>query len=304
MTEFSISSQNKEILHCCRWEPEGAVRGTVVIIHGISEHIGRYDQFARFLTAHGFAVVGGDLPGHGGSVSETAPQGCITGGWKELADAVYQLYKYTKETCLETPCFLLGHSMGSFLARTFLIDHPEAELAGAVLSGTAWQPGALLKAAQTLCRMEARRVGMDGVSQRVYDLAFGAYNKPFAPNHGPFDWLTRDEAAADRYVADPKCGFVPSVGLLWAMMNGLAYNEKKAGLSRMNKALPVFFVSGAEDPVGSAGKGVEKSAAAFRAAGMQQVQLRLWPGGRHEMLNEINRQQVYETLLAWFEGPL
>ena len=301
MEEFYIATRSGGELLCRKWLPEAEPVGVVQLVHGIAEHTGRYNEFARFLASQGYVVVAEDHMGHGGSINDVTPQGCFVGGWSTAVADLYNLYEMTRLDWPELPYFLFGHSMGSFLARSFLIDYPAADLSGAILSGTAWQPGPVITAGKAMCRMEIQRLGAQGISNSVYNMAFGSYNKAFEPVRTPCDWLSRDEERVDAYVADPLCGFVPSVGLLGAMMEGIGYNQKASNLAKMNKALPIYFMSGDKDPVGAQGKGVNQSAEAFQKAGMQDVEVRLYPGGRHEMLNEINRDAVYAAILAWLE---
>lgn len=289
MKEFEFSSLSGGTLHGYRWEPEGKPVAVVQIIHGIAEHMLRYDEFARFLNAHGVLVVAEDHMGHGKSEGTRL---YFSGGWETAAEDCYTLLKMTHGELPELPYFLFGHSMGSFLTRTLLIRHPEAPLAGAVICGTGWQPGAVLAAGRTLCALEKQRVGDTGHSALLTNLMFGAYNKKFKPNRTPNDWICTDPAVVDRYTADPLCGGDATVGLSRELLRGLGFIQKRANLKKMNKALPVFFIAGHSDPVGAMGKGVEKTAARFRAVGMRQVALRLYDG-RHEILNEPNREEVY-----------
>ena len=302
MQEYYIASRGGGELLCRKWLPETEPLGVVQLVHGIAEHTGRYDDFARYLASRGYVVVAEDHMGHGGSINDVTPQGCFAGGWSAAVQDLHGLYELTRLDYPALPYFLFGHSMGSFLARSFLIDYPEADLAGCILSGTAWQPAAMLSAGKAVCRLEIKRRGAQGISDTVYGMAFGSYNKDFEPVRTPCDWLSRDEERVDDYVADPLCGFIPSVGLLGDMMDGLSYNQKAGNLAKMNKTLPIYFMSGDKDPVGAQGKGVTQSVEAFRKAGMQDVEVRLYPGGRHEMLNELNREAVYAAVLAWLES--
>ncbi len=303
MQEFDLISQCGGPLHCRLWLPNGHPRAVVQLVHGIAEHTARYDHFARYLTEHDLAVAAEDHMGHGGSISKATPQGCFAGGWQGAVEDVHILFEHMQMQ-IDAPFFLLGHSMGSFLTRSFLIRYPETRLRGAILSGTAWQPNAVLLTGRAICRLEICRHGEQGVSHLAYNLAFGAYNRHCKPARTSSDWISRDEQQVDLYNADPLCGFVPSVGLLSDMMQGIAYNQKTEHLQQMNPALPVLFMSGDKDPVGSYGKGVIQSARAFERAGMQDIGVRLWPGGRHEMLNEINRDAVYRTVLDWLNEKI
>lgn len=297
MKEFDYPSLGEGRIHAYRWEPEGSPVAVVQILHGIAEHMLRYDEFARFLAGHGFLVVAEDHMGHG--KSDGTPL-YFTGGWETAAGDSYALLTATHAEFPELPYFLFGHSMGSFLARTLLALHPEAPLAGAVLCGTGWQPAPVLAAGKTLCALARLRVGAKGHSKLLTSLMFGAYNNQFKPTRTKNDWICSDPEVVDRYTADPLCGGDATVGLAGDMMHGLTLIQKKRSLEAMNQTLPVFFIAGESDPVGNMGKGVRKTAERFRKAGMRDVSLRLYPG-RHEILNEPNREEVYEDVRKFLE---
>ena len=287
-------------IHCCQWLPKGNPVGIVQIVHGISEYVARYDHFARFLAENGYLVVGGDHPGHGGSVGEEDQFGYMTGGWDSAVKIVHLIHKKTVEEYPELPYFILGHSMGSFLLRTYLFTYRDS-LAGVLISGTAWQPAAVLAAGLAVCAEEAARLGERNHSELLQTLAFGTYNKQFAPNRTPYDWISSDEHIVDAYGADSYCTWKPSVQLIREMMRGIQKNQKRDNLSRMDKSLPVFFFAGQLDPVGNMGNGVLKSVQAFKQAGMQDVLVELYPNMRHECHNEIGKEKVYDDVLAWLE---
>ena len=299
MKEFTIPSKGKGNLHCIKWDDAASPRGVVQIVHGIAEHVARYAPLAEFLNANGYVVVGEDHMGHGGSIAEGSKQGCFDGGWLNAVDDTYALLEKTRAEYPGVPYFIYGHSMGSFLTRSLLWRYPNAGLAGAVISGTGWQPKAVLKLGQSVCTMQAKKVGETGTSPTVNKLMFGNYNKSYDNPRTSFDWLSRDPAAVDAYIADPLSGFDASVGLSRDMLGGMELNEDPKNLVRMPKKLPVFFLSGDCDPVGSMGKGVRKTAAAFTKAGMENVTLKLYPGGRHEMHNETNKDEVYADVLKF-----
>lgn len=300
MKEIYMQSVGGGMLCCHLWEPVGEARAAVQIVHGIAEHTERYDEFARFLSSHGFLVAAEDHMGHGKSVGEGDIWGYFSGGWDAAVADSRNLQKMIQEQLPAAPCFLLGHSMGSFMARTMLFRYPDSGIRGAVLSGTGWQPAALLRAGLLLASLEEKRLGEKSVSQLLNNLAFGSYNRKFRPNRTNYDWLCTDEAVVDRYVADPMCGFDVTVGLIRDMLTGIREIQKPENLKKMNKDLPVLFFSGDQDPVGGMGKGVRRVAAAFKEAGMKQVSLKLYPG-RHEMLNEKIKEQVFLDVLTWIE---
>ena len=193
--------------------------------------------------------------------------------------------------------------MGSFLTRTLLFRYPDAGLRAAVICGTGWQPAPVLAAGLALCGLEKLRLGETGRSKLLANLMFGAYNRKFPDARTPNDWICSDPEVVAKYTADPLCGQDATIGLTREMLRGIRMIQRPANLQRMDKALPVFFIAGKSDPVGNMGRGVERAAAAFRAAGMQDVACKLYDG-RHEILNEKNRQLVYDDVLAFYERQL
>lgn len=298
-TDFWYDSQGTGKIHGCRWTPEGETRAVLQIVHGIAEYIERYDDFARYLNDRGILVVAEDHMGHGQSINGDGIQGYFHGGWFAAVADSYQLLEDTRKEFPGLPYILFGHSMGSFMARTILCKYPDSGISAAIVCGTGWQPAALLPAVIKMVDAVCKKSGETKPSETLQNLVFGSYNKRVEHPRTPFDWLSRDKAQVDAYIAHPKCGFTASAGLLREMMKGIAYIEKPESLAAMRQELPVFFIAGGDDPVGNYGKGVKKSADAFQKAGMKDVSMRIYPLGRHEILNEINKDEVYEDVYQW-----
>lgn len=291
-------------IHALEWAPEGPPRGIVHLVHGISEHIGRYDETARFLAEHGFLVCGEDHLGHGRTVTDGsygffAPEN----GWTLAARDVRALRKLEGARHPNLPYFLLGHSMVSFLTRTYLILWP-GTVSGAVLMGTGQEPAPLVALGKRISALECRRLGPRGVSPLVHTLSLGAYNRRFRPSRTPSDWLSRDPAEVDAFLADPLCQSRPTVSLFRDMMGGLQLIARRDQLARMDPSVPVCFLSGQEDPVGGMGRGVEQVVRMFQDAGCRDLSLHLYPGARHELFHEQNRREVWADLLDWLEDRL
>lgn len=301
MVTEEYASAGAGSIRCRIWEPKGEARGVVQLTHGIAEHMGRYADFGEYLAANGYIALGEDHMGHGESISENLPRGCIRGGWDAMVQDVYALTLRAKTRWPGLPFFLLGHSMGSFLARTCLYTWPQEAMRGCILSGTAWQPGPVLAAGRLATAGEIRRHGPDEPSEKLQKLMFGAYGKLFPGEESPNAWICSDPAVVERYGQDPLSGFIPGAGLVAAMLEGIARNQKKENLAKMPKSLPVLFIAGTRDPVGADGKGVKQSCDAFRGAGMKDVSLKLYEGDRHEVLNEKDKAQVWADVLAWLE---
>lgn len=295
------SSDGVHQCHAREWLPEGRPRAVVQIVHGVTEHIGRYDQAARFLAGRGILVCGGDHLGHG-KTAKAGEHGCFPekNGWALVTGDVHRLRRLQGEKYPGIPYFLLGHSMGSFLVRTYLCRYP-GQVDGAILSGTGQEPAPLIAAGKAAAGLLSALRGSSYVSPLVYKLSLGAYNDHFKPTRTGADWLSRDEEAVDAFLADPMCSFRPSCGLFYNMMEGLQYIASSKALAQMDPSTPVYIFSGGQDPVGGMGKGVKKVHGYFKDHGTRDLTLKLYPGGRHEMFNELNRQEVYQDLLDWLE---
>jgi alpha-beta hydrolase superfamily lysophospholipase len=288
------------------WLPDdGDVKAVLQISHGITEHIGRYGAFARFMTGCGFAVIGNSHLGHGRTAATEDALGLFPeqDGWLTAVRDLRIVYDHARARYPGLPYFLLGHSMGSFLARTFMILYPEA-LTGCVLSGTGQQNACLIRAGLMLSAAEIRLFGPAYRSARVNLLCFGAYNRRIKPRRTPCDWLTRDNELAGRFLADNTCGFVPSVGMLSNMLCGIHFVGARRHVEKMRKNLPLLLISGDQDPVGDYGAGVRKVARLWERAGIRDVTMKLYPGARHELLNETNRLEVYGDILAWLNEKM
>ncbi|MCI2241680.1 alpha/beta fold hydrolase [Adlercreutzia faecimuris] len=291
------------------WQPADAAsaarpRGIVQVVHGMSEHIGRYDELARFLASHGFVVCGHDHLGHGKTAPDPALRGVMParGGADAIVADVGALRSIVSARyARDVPYFLLGHSMGSLVTRVYLAGHGEG-LAGAVICGTAGQPLAVCKAGNLLARTLAAVRGDDARIPLLHALADGAFSRSVRGARTPFDWLSRDEEAVDAFIADEACGFMFSAGG-YATLTELAFRAgRPAAFAAVPKGLPVLFIAGDADPVGDRGRGVENAATRMRAAGVADVTLRLYEGMRHEIFNEIGREQVLADLLAWLDA--
>ena len=306
LKEFTFRSGNgKTDIYVRRFLPECAPKGIVQIAHGIAEHSARYDGFASFLADNGFVVYTNDHLGHGRSIAEESDLGFFAdnGGWEIAVDDMRTLHDIASEEFPGIPHFLFGHSMGSFLARTYIIYFRNG-LDGVILSGTGQQPKALVLGGKLLSSIEIRKNGGKYKSEMLNNIAFGKYNDGFETPRTISDWISRDEAEVDKYIEDPLCGYIPSAGLFHDMMCGIDFITKARNVQRMNKSLPVYFMSGDADPVGENGKGVLRAYKSFLSAGMKDVAVKLYHGGRHEMLNELNRDEVYKDILNWIEGEM
>lgn len=280
-------------------------KGIIQISHGMAEHVDRYDHFARTLNEEGFIVYGHDHRGHGKTAGDMENTGFFADeeGWNRVVQDLYEVTHLAKKENPDIPLFLFAHSMGSFIGRHYLSLHGN-ELKGVILSGTGGDPGFMGKIGMMIARSEKKKKGARTRSPKLDNLSFGAFNKAFRPNRTDFDWLSRDPEQVDRYIADPYCGFICTAGFFVDLLEGLNTIHTKEMVERIPKNLPVMFMAGSMDPVGNQTKAVRKVADSYRQAGIRDVKEKYYEGGRHESLNEINRDQVAADIIAWIKGHM
>lgn len=299
--EFTFDSRDGETkLHAVRWVPEGKALCIVQIVHGMAEYIERYEELAQFLAQKGILVTGDDHLGHGKSVPEDGTYGyfCEQDPATVVVRDVHRLKKITQEDYPGVPYVILGHSMGSFILRNYLFRYGTG-IEGAIICGTGSQPQPLVKVCQAVAAIQGAFLGDAHVAKMIDKLAFGNYNKKIANAKTPFDWLCRDEKIVDAYMKDKWCGFTFTVNGFKTLFRLLDRLNQKDNLAKMPKDLPVYFIAGDMDPVGNYGGGVKKAYEDFCQAGMEKVTIKLYPGGRHELLNEMNKIQVYGEIYTW-----
>ena len=301
-SEFTFtSSDGKSQIHVNKWEPsEGEARAIVQIAHGVAEYGKRYDRFARFLASNGFLVVANDHLGHGESLIEDSPMVYFgeKESWWYAVDDVEKLRELMHKEYPKLPYYIFGHSMGSFITRSHLIRHG-GKIDGAIICGTGFLNSFIINGGKFVANIEIKRHGRKGYSDLADKMAFGGYNDAFKPNRTDFDWLSVNEENVDEYIADPLCGGRTTLGLFRELLDGLTYTNSKKHIETMSKEQPILFIAGDQDPVGEMGKGVKKAYNEFKAAGIKDVQIKLYAGLRHEILNEKEYQIVYDDVLKW-----
>ena len=304
--EFVYTSRDGATgIHAIEWVPEGEIRAVVQIVHGMVEFIDRYDRFAQYLMKQGYCVVGNDHLGHGKSVIDKDAYGYFAQpkGNECVVSDIRHLHRRTMEKYPGVPYFMLGHSMGSFLTRQYITLFG-AELDGAIIMGTGSQPKPVLKMGKALAWAYAKRYGWHYRSKVINNMALGSNNKPFEPARTPCDWLSRDEAIVDAYLKNPLNTFMFTVNGYYEMFRGIEWAENRVYMRKIPRDLPILLVSGQDDPVGGMGKGVEKVYAQLRSCGITDLQMKLYPGARHEILNEIDHEVTDADLLNWLEAHL
>lgn len=298
------SRDGKSRLHAVRYVPDDVedIRCVVQIVHGMAEYIERYEEFAEFLTARGCVVTGEDHMGHGKSVGKAGLHGyfCEQDPATVLVRDVHRLKKSTQALYPNVPYVIMGHSMGSFIVRNYMFRYGTG-ITAAIIMGTGMQPPAVLAASKIAAGIQKVFCGPEHVSRLIDKLAFGNYNKEIPNPRTPFDWLSRDGERVDKYIADPLCGFVFTVNGFSTLFELISRLHDPRNLERIPAKLPVLMISGDADPVGDYGKGVRKAYDSLRGVGVENIRLKLYDGGRHELLNEINREEVMKDIFGWLE---
>lgn len=286
------------------WECSQAA-AIVHILHGMGEHKARYHDFATFLTQNNIQVYAHDHFGHGSAISESTPKGHFgdAQGFKNVLSVVDDVHKHIHQKHPNMPVFLLGHSMGSFIAQHYLIDYP-CRIKGLILSGSASTPRPLLHALSLVAKVESLRLGKHSYSKLIDFLSFGSYNKEFKPNRTQFDWLSRDPEQVDKYMADELCGFICSSDSWQQLAQSLLHISDKSALQKIPAELPTLIISGDRDPVGGFGKYLKNLQQLWIDTGHNKVELQLLPDARHEVLNEINKETTYTALLQWINNTM
>lgn len=303
--EFYLKSNDGMTdLHVITWVPEGEVRAVLQLTHGMVEYIDRYHDFAVFMADNGFAVIGHDHLGHGRSVTNSDRLGyfCEKNGYETVIEDIYLVTKEAHMKWPEKRLFILGHSMGSFMTRRYLALHASA-VNGAVIMGTGFIPAGLAGLGHFLSTLTKLFRGPFYRSKMLTGLALGSNNKPFEPARTPNDWLSRNTVNVDRYQADPLCGYMFTASAYQDFFKVMQLVAKEDSFENLPASLPILITSGEKDPVG--GKAAcPKVRNVYTRHGLNDVTVRLYPEDRHEILNEVDKDVVYQDILAWFNAHL
>lgn len=303
---YFASCDGEHKLHGVRYIPEQPeVTCVMQIVHGMAEYVERYEEFAKFLTDRGIVVTGEDHLGHGKSVGEGDTYGyfCRQDPAAVVVKDVHHLRKLTQKLYPKAPYVILGHSMGSFVLRNYLCCYG-AGISGAVIMGTGMQSPMLVKLSKIIARMQRIVCGERHISKSLDKAAFGAYNKEIPNPRTAFDWLSRNTASVDAYIEDPLCGFVFTTNGFYTLFELISRVQKKRNLEKMPKTLPLLMLSGTADPVGEYGRGVRRAYRSLREAGVNDIKLKLYRKGRHELLNETNKNVVMQDIYDWMQDAV
>jgi alpha-beta hydrolase superfamily lysophospholipase len=291
-----LATPDSHDIHLRIWHRDGEIAGVIQLLHGLGEHIDRYDRFAAAANARGLVVCAHDHRGHGGHGGE-AGYFADSDGWHLLVDDARLAHEHIREQFPGSPIVMLGHSMGSYVAQGFAM-HYGAKLSGLLLSGSMWPQRIKLLPAMLIARFESLRIGKHGRSALLNKLGFGDFNRRFEPARTEMDWLSRDEHEVDRYVADPLCGGPYTCGLWIDLLGALFELGSDRALNRIPADLPILITGGSDDPVGGEDS-MTRLIMHYAQTGHQRVTMKLYPEGRHEMLNETNRDEVTHDWLEW-----
>jgi alpha-beta hydrolase superfamily lysophospholipase len=302
---FHYHDPSGKAIYYYKWSGNNKPIAAIQIIHGMAEHAARYSDFANFLVKNNLAVYANDHRGHGLTAGTFKETGYFAdkNGWETATDNVHQLTKIIKKENPGIHLFMLGHSMGSLIARNYIIKYPN-ELNGLILSGTSYNPSILLGFGKTVAVFQKLFAGKRHRSKLLDTLSFGKFNSAFKPNSTKFDWLSHDKKQVDAYLNDTFCGFVCTTSFYSDLFKGILRIQNKKYLEKMPVDIPILIVSGEKDPVGNFTKGVNKVYEIYSNCGVRDINIKIFNDARHEILNEINRKEVYSFIHSWINNHI
>lgn len=299
---FKFKDSDGVELNAYKWIPDGEILGIIQICHGMTETILRYDEFARYLNDNGYIVYGYEHRGHGDTAKSKESLGYIADseGFDWLVKDLYEMINLAKVENENLPLYLFGHSMGSFVSQRF-IELYGREIDGVILSGSNGEPPGLTSIGIILSKLEIKLFGRRHTSNMMDKLSFGGFNKKFKPNRTSFDWLCSVDSEVDKYIENEKCGFVCSASFYYDLLRGLKTIHKAENFKTIPIELPIYMIAGEMDPVGDCGKGIINLYDKLIKNGIKDVKYKLYGGKRHEILNEDNKIEVMNDVIAWLK---
>lgn len=302
MNELTLTMSDGFSIHTVYVQPEERPIAHIHLLHGMAEHIVRYEEFITYLLGEGFAVSGHDHRGHGQTASINGKLGHFgdASGFDRIVEDAHEIIGFYRDKFQAPKVILFGHSMGSFVARRYA-QRFGRELDKLICSGTAGDPGVSRIGGQALALLKGKATKFDEPDYFINKLVFGGFNKVVDSPKTPFDWLTSDKETVEKYINDPLCGFVPTTRFFIDLFDGLAKINDPDCIRQIPNGLPILLLSGTDDPVGNKGKGIWQAARQFTEFAIDNITVMLYEGGRHEMLNEVNRQQVFHFIKDWIK---
>ncbi len=299
---FTFITKDSLKMNMYKWEPKDkdSVKGIINIAHGMAESGIRYERFTKTLVDNGFIVYAGEHRGHGLTCSNIEDLGyiCDNDGFHTMVEDLKEINNFIKEENLNLPIIIMGHSMGSFLVQRYIEEYGDT-VNGAIISGTNGNPGLILNFGIFISSIEMRIRGRKAKSKLLDGMIFGTYNKRIHKNKTRVDWLTRDEEEVEKFINEPYCGTVFTTSFFNDLMKGLKVIHKEENLNKIPKNLPILIFSGDADPVGRYGKGLDNLINLYKSLGIKNLHYKIYKDGRHEMLNEINKDEVFEDIINW-----
>ncbi|HBF0146372.1 alpha/beta hydrolase [Clostridioides difficile] len=305
-TNFTFKGEEGLDIYTYKWEDENIKKPKAVIqiAHGMAETAQRYETFAKVLTKNGYIVYINDHRGHGktAKIIENVGHLAEKEGFRCLVEDMYTLTNIIKKENEDLPIYLFGHSMGSFASQRYIMDYSN-NLSGLILCGSNGKQGIILNLAHLIINREIKKYGRCSKSNKINNLIFGG--EIIRRNEKTkFDWLSRDKEQVEKYINDPFCGVVCSCGFFYDLVQGLKEIEDKENLKKVPLDIPIYIISGDKDPIGKNGKGVLRLRDRYIKLGVKDVTCKLYKDGRHELLNEINREEVFEDIICWLNNKI
>ena len=305
-TNFTFKGEEGLDIYTYKWEDENIKKPKAVIqiAHGMAETAQRYETFAKVLTKNGYIVYINDHRGHGktAKIIENVGHLAEKEGFRCLVEDMYTLTNIIKKENEDLPIYLFGHSMGSFASQRYIMDYSN-NLSGLILCGSNGKQGIILNLAHLIINHEIKKYGRRFKSNKINNLIFGG--EIIRRNEKTkFDWLSRDKEQVEKYINDPFCGVVCSCGFFYDLVQGLKEIEDKENLKKVPLNIPIYIISGDKDPIGKNGKGVLRLRDRYIKLGVKDVTCKLYKDGRHELLNEINREEVFEDIICWLNNKI
>lgn len=300
MEKFCFIDKNGKEIKYYRWTTTQEIKGVVQLVHGMTEYALRYDYFAEKLCENGYTVYAHDQRGHGETSKEDEERGYIADneGFDILVEDVKELTDIIKEENPNLPIILFAHSMGSFVTQRYIQLYGD-KIDGVILSGTNGRPDKITKLGILISKIEIMLRGRKAKSKLMDKLSFGDFNSNFKPNRTNYDWLCSVEEEVDKYIESNMCGFICTTSFYYDLIRGLWKINKRENLRKIPKNLPIFIFAGDKDPVGKFGKGIIRLYNDYKELGIADLEYKLYKNGRHEMLNEKNKDEVIKDLIEW-----